>query len=121
MPATCFSCGEPGHIAANCDTKSYGAELGDGKPPWCGRQICDRETRLLYQLTQDGLKASRCDICHPQSHVLPVQYAKCRGCGKVIYRWDNRSECGKHRAVGKQLQVAKSEVTRNEITAGSNS
>lgn len=121
MPPVCFECSEPGHIAANCPAKTFAAELGDGKPPWCGAETCDRETRLMYAQTADGLKATRCPVCHPLSHSLPVQYAKCRGCGKVAYSWDRRSECGKHQPVGKQLTVIKGEVIKNEITTGRNS
>lgn len=103
----CFKCQEYGHLERDCPQNVYGAELGDGKPPWCGREVCDRETRLVCTQTADGLKASRCPHCHPQSHSLPIQFTKCKGCRNVIYRWDNRTECGKHQPVGKQLEYVK--------------
>ena len=118
----CFDCGEYGHLSKDCPRREYAAELGDGKPPWCGREICDRETRLVYTGTADGLKASRCPHCHPRSQSLPVQFGRCRGCGHVVYSWDKRSECGKHQPVGKQLEylkTGKSEVSAAEQAAES--
>jgi hypothetical protein len=110
----CFDCEEYGHLAKDCPHKTFAAELGDGKPPWCGREICDRETRLTYTQTADGLKAQRCVVCHPQSHSLPVQFGKCRKCKGVVYSWDSRSQCGQHQPVGKQLVVQKREYIRHE-------
>jgi hypothetical protein len=103
----CFDCREYGHLSKDCPRKNFAAELGDGKPPWCGQPQCDRETRLTYTRTGDGLKAARCPACHPQSHSLPVQFARCKSCGNVVYRWDKRSECGSHQPVGKQLEHVK--------------
>ena len=113
----CFDCNEYGHLSKDCPLKNFAEELGDGKPPWCSREICDRETRLIYTGTGDGLKASRCPVCHPQSHMLPAQFARCRSCGHVVYQWDRRSECGKHQPVGKQLEYVK--VMPGEIEKGS--
>jgi hypothetical protein len=77
----------------------YASEIGDRKPIWCG--YCDRETRLVFTETEHGTKARRCQNCHPQGHMLPVTYKKCRsGCGQAVYVWDVRSECGKHQPVG---------------------
>jgi hypothetical protein len=105
MPAQCFECREYGHIAADCPAKLYAAEIGDGKPPWCMQ--CDRETRLVYVVRHGAEAAHRCQACHPQGHMLPVTYKKCRGCGHAIYFWDVRSECGMHQPVGKQLKTKK--------------
>lgn len=112
----CFDCGEYGHLSKDCPARNYAAELGDGKPPWCGAEICDRETRLVYTETADGLKASRCHVCHPRSHLLPAQFARCRGCGHVVYDWDKRSECGSHQPVGKRLEYVT--AGKSEASAG---
>jgi len=98
----CFGCQQYGHLERDCPEKAYAAELGDGKPPWCGQ--CDTETRLQYVQTADGLKARRCVTCHPQSHSLPVQFARCKSCGSLVYQWDKRSECAQHKPIGKQLE-----------------
>lgn len=108
MPARCFECQEIGHIAADCPAKLYAAEIGDGKPMWCGQ--CDRETRLVYFIRNGAEAARRCPSCHPQGHMLPVTYKKCRGCGHAIYFWDVRSECGKHQEVGKQIKPKQKEM-----------
>lgn len=116
MPAQCFECHEYGHISADCPTKLYGSEIGDGKPPWCMQ--CDRETRLIYVVssrTPSGHPveaAHRCPTCHPQGHMLPVTYKKCRGCGHAIYIWDVRSECGMHQQVGKQIMPKEKEMAK---------
>lgn len=116
MPARCFECQEIGHIASDCPTKAYAAELGDGKPPWCGQ--CDRETRLIYFIRDSTEAARRCYTCHPKSQTLPAQFSRCKTCRSAIYVWDIRSECGKHRTVGEQLEcliVVKGEVVKDEI------
>lgn len=105
MAVQCYECSEYGHIAADCPSKLYAAEIGDNKPVWC--QQCDRETRLVY-VVRDGREAAhRCQTCHPQGHMLPATYKKCRGCGRAVYAWDVRSECGKHQEIGKQLNAKK--------------
>lgn len=110
MPAQCWECHDYGHVAADCPSKLYASEIGDGKPAWCGQ--CDRETRLVY-FRRDGTDAARrCTSCHPNSTVLPAQFGKCRGCGHAIYDWDRRSECGKHQPIGKQLRVKPTEKAR---------
>lgn len=87
MPATCFECGEPGHIAADCPNNAY---LGnDGKPPWCG--TCDERTRLVDR----GTTMTRCRNCHPKKIRHLPQYRKCPGCQMEIFMWD-QSPCGKH-------------------------
>jgi len=117
----CFNCQEYGHLAKDCKTKfyeqEYAAEHGDGKPPWCQQPHCDRETRLVYQQTDNGLKAHRCYQCHPQSQTLPEQFGKCRTCRTVVYKWDLRSECGKHTPIGRQLKcliIVKGQVVKEE-------
>src|ERR1700685_1502225 len=107
MPAQCFECREYGHIAADCPTKLYAVEVGDGRPPWCG--MCDRETRLIYFRRHGTDAARRCSTCHPRSTTLPPTYSKCRGCGRAVYAWDVRSECGKHQEIGKQLTCTRPE------------
>lgn len=95
----CFGCGNYGHIERGCPEKTYAAELGDDKPPWC--QQCERETRLVY-LRLDGRDAARrCTTCHPSGHLLTAQFKRCKTCKAVIYQWDLRSECGKHEPVSK--------------------
>jgi hypothetical protein len=105
----CYQCREDGHLAKDCPQELYAAEIGDQKPPWCMQPGCDRETRLIEFSTDDGEKVRRCPTCHPQGHMLPATYKKCRGCGKAVYAWDIRSECGKHQEVGKQLEVKEKE------------
>lgn len=119
----CFNCQEYGHLAKDCKTKfyeqEYAAELGDGKPPWC--QQCDRETRLVYFI-RDGIEtARRCYTCHPKSQTLPEQYSRCKSCRAAVYKWDIRSECGKHTTVGQHLKpiiVVKGQVVKEEIATG---
>jgi hypothetical protein len=98
MPAQCFECREYGHIAADCPSKLYASEMGDGKAPWCGQ--CDRETRLVYFVRNGRDAARKCRNCHPQAGNIPVTYKKCQRCGKAILAWDIRSECGQHQPIG---------------------
>lgn len=95
----CFGCQNYGHIERDCPEKNYAAELGDDKPPWCGREICDRETRLIYFL-RGGVRCSRRCHCHPSGHLLPVQFKRCKPCKSAIYAWDTKTECGSHLPVG---------------------
>lgn len=92
----CFQCQEYGHLARDCPSVKFAAELGtdDSRPLWCGH--CDQRTRLLY----DDDSARRCPECHPEKD-LPPQFRICK-CGNAVYRWD-RTECGSHQPVGKQL------------------
>jgi hypothetical protein len=92
MPATCYGCGEKGHIESECP---YAAELAaDGKPPWCG--ICDRRSRLIGA---PGGQPARCTQCHPSRRKQLAQHRRCPTCHVVVYEWDN-SECGHHEMPG---------------------
>ena len=97
--AKCFKCQQPGHFAANCPEVVFAEELGtasDGRPPWCGQ--CDKRTRTLFDAQAD--KVTRCPRCNPNQDLQP-QFKYCK-CGNAIYKWD-KSECGSHQEVGKQL------------------
>ena len=91
----CHSCGEPGHIAKDCQWES---DL-EGRPPWCGE--CDRETRLV----DHGSYAQRCHRCWAwpakgtRFHQLLPQHKKCGGCGELVNVWD-KDKCGKHEPLG---------------------
>lgn len=102
MPAKCFDCGTPGHVAADCPHREL---IPDDKPLWCGE--CDRRTRLVT--TGDAVK--RCH-CHPLSHLPLVQHIRCPGCRVIVHSWDI-NECGSHSSPVKPLTDTRPE--REEI------
>jgi hypothetical protein len=105
---TCFGCGGKGHVERNCPSAVVIGGGGDAeKPMWCGR--CDRRTRLV---TVGGM-ASRCQECHPLSHLPLPQHARCPGCRQLIYKWDENL-CGMHNSPVKPFD---SRPEREEIDA----
>ena len=88
MPATCWDCGETGHVVADCPNAAF-TGTPDGKPPWCG--ICDERTRLL----DGGTPVTRCQTCHPDGRKQLKQNRKCPRCHVTVYEWDN-GDCGSH-------------------------
>ena len=87
MPATCWDCGETGHVVADCPNAAF-TGTSDKKPPWCG--ICDERTRLLGRD-----EAHRCPACHPQRRQSLKQHRKCPTCHQTVHEWDN-APCGSH-------------------------
>lgn len=92
MPATCFTCGETGHVAAGCPNQ----ESLDTRPRWCG--FCDPRTRLVA-VNRDQTELVRCQNCHPAPRKPLPQHKRCEGCRAVIYVWDT-APCGKHAVPG---------------------
>lgn len=90
MPATCWDCGETGHVVADCPNAVF-TGTPDGKPPWCG--ICDERTRLIGHDT-----VSRCQQCHPHRRQQLRQHRKCPRCHMTIYEWDTAADCTGHAA-----------------------
>lgn len=88
MPPTCFTCGTPGHIAAECPQ----SEVLDTRPTWCG--ICDPRTRLLTVSLEKGT-VMKCPECHPSPRKPPAQHKRCPACKMTVYAWDT-SPCGMH-------------------------
>jgi hypothetical protein len=83
----CFSCGDDGHVAANCPNAELAA---DGRPPWCG--ICDERTRQIG--VADGT-VTRCRECHPLARQNFKSDRRCPSCKMLVYEWDN-APCGHH-------------------------
>ena len=87
MPATCWDCGETGHVVADCPNAAF-TGTSDGKPPWCG--ACDERTRMF------GLDvAHRCPVCNPNRRQSLKQHRKCPSCHQTAHEWDN-APCGSH-------------------------
>jgi|SRR5579859_7482671 len=92
MPAICFTCEEPGHVAANCPNQ----EALDTRPRWCG--FCDPRTRLVA-VNRDQTQLVRCQNCHPAPRKPLVQHKRCPGCRMIIHEWDTAA-CGQHSVPG---------------------
>ena len=92
MPARCFTCDEPGHVAADCPWQ----ETLDNRPPWCG--ICDSRTRLVTVDLASG-RVRRCRDCHPTAQKPLVQHKRCPACKAIIHAWDTAA-CGEHSVPG---------------------
>jgi ribosome-binding protein aMBF1 (putative translation factor) len=88
----CFSCGDTGHIAAECPN----SEALDTRPAWCG--ICDRRTRLVT-INIDTGAVKRCPECHPNRRKHVAQLHRCNACKCLVYEWDN-ARCGHHEMPG---------------------
>ena len=88
MPATCWECGQSGHVVADCPNKAFTAS-NDSGPPWCG--ICDERTRLLDL----GDSMARCQTCNPQRRQQLRQHRKCPHCHVTVHEWDH-APCGQH-------------------------
>lgn len=84
----CFSCGDSGHIAAECPN----SEALDTRPTWCG--ICDRRTRLVT-VDRDNGTVKRCPDCHPSPRKPLTQHRRCTACRMTVHEWDT-SPCGQH-------------------------
>lgn len=100
MPATCFTCGTSGHIAADCPNNE---EL-DNRPAWCG--ICDRRTRLVTVNIETGT-VKKCPDCHPAPRKPLPQHKRCGACKMTVHSWDT-SPCGQHSspvATDKRLSI----------------
>lgn len=97
MATTCFTCGADGHIARNCPNE----EVLDTRPPWCG--VCDPDTRIV-SARADGDVLRKCPTCHPSPSKQLPQHSRCGKCKETVYKWDLRTECGKHLEVGAPLQ-----------------
>lgn len=109
----CFECQQYGHLAKDCPETVFAAELSTGsgskRAPWCGRPGCDEETRLVSEMTPDGLKLIRCRHCHPNGNTVPATYAKCLRCRHAVYAWDKRTPCGQHKPIGRHLECKREE------------
>jgi len=97
MAFTCRACGDEGHYARSCPN----TEILDARPPWCG--VCDPDTRLVA-LNADGTLCKRCPDCHETPGRPLPQHARCGKCKQVIYKWDAKTDCDKHIAIGVPIQ-----------------
>lgn len=88
MPVRCFTCKEPGHVAADCPE----LDNPDTRPRWCG--ICDPRTRLVTIDLASGT-VKRCPDCHPTPVKPLAQHKRCSGCKMTIHEWDT-NPCGMH-------------------------
>jgi Zinc knuckle len=93
MPATCFACGEIGHVVAACPYREQ--EINPGGKPWCG--VCDPRTNLVG--TPGGIQ--RCTDCHPLRLERLHQFRRCTSCRMLVHEWDT-APCGSHSARGAQ-------------------
>lgn len=88
MPATCFTCGDKGHISADCPNN----DQLDTRPTWCG--MCDRRTRHIG-INADLTIMARCPNCHPSPRKPMPQHRRCSACKMIVYSWDTAG-CGQH-------------------------
>lgn len=88
MAVNCFTCGDTGHLAAQCRN----TEVLDTRPRWCG--ICDPRTRLVTIDLQAGT-VRKCRDCHPAPAKPAVQHKRCGNCQMTVYAWDT-NPCGQH-------------------------
>ena len=84
---SCFTCGDVGHIAAECPRAG---DAGTRNPPWCG--ICDERTR---HVSLGESLVGRCTVCHPLRAKQLKQHRKCPSCHMTVYEHDN-APCGQH-------------------------
>ena len=91
MPARCFTCGEVGHVSADCPE----LDNVDTRPAWCG--ICDARTRLVTVDLASG-RVKRC-TCHPAAQKPLTQHKRCPACKAIVHAWDTAA-CGEHSVPG---------------------
>jgi len=97
MPATCFDCGDRGHVAADCPNR----EITDTRPRWCG--VCDPRTRLVA-VNRDATEVTRCQECHPTPRKPLAQHKRCPACKMIVHEWDTAA-CGEHSVPGAPMTV----------------
>ena len=97
-PFRCFTCGQAGHLKANCPSRNTPAPTPAGPAGWCG--TCDPRTRHI----DHGGYLSRCHYCHPKRSDGLAQHVNCAACGNTKYTWD-QSPCGDHRPLAYQGEL----------------